>query len=400
MAKQKEEPKEAALVAYDSKKLIALDEAAKEIKDLSVLKSETPFAAGLGMALALDKMRELLTPDVMKYIMKLQGTNLGFLTDKDKSGGYGVEVVRDVLIEAFAVGANMVGKEINIMSKGMYLCKNFFFRVLDEKLGADNWNFNHELPQIQTKKMRGANGTEYNEIQGATVKTAIWWKDKTGEHTQEITKAIKGDKHASADAYYGKADRKAGCWLLGQVTGERFSDGDVEDYETIDITASASVVENADVENDETLADANTVKYLHVLATDLSIKDLDCAGNAFMLLKGPRMTKIKARELYKELVTAIRKEGGKIPAMPDLSIKDKKEDDEKKPEPELSFDDQKKKDLIDRINSIGTDIHGPDWSPNDLAVDLYGKESLQVMTIGELTESLKEIKAESEATNV
>jgi len=414
MAKQE---KKQELVAYDSKKITALDEAAKEIRELSQLDSSSPFKASLGMALAIDTMRELLTPEVMKYVMKLQGSKLGFLTDRDKkkSGdkwvqgdGYSLEVVKDVMIEALAVGANMHGNEVNIMSYGMYLTKNYFSRVLDEKLGRNNWSLNHDLPKIITKLETGKKGKQYTKVCGATVTTNIEWKDATGSHSQEISKAIKGGETSSADNYHGKADRKAGAWLLGMVTGERYDEGDIDDN-TIDVTAE--VIENDEVEE---MAAKKDIEFLHELIKEPSIKDLDIAAEAGIELKEDNLTKDRARELYKELVKAIRKEGGKIPKIPSKVQETQKKatqketeketdlvKDEEEKEPDKSIDDIKREDLQDRIHSIGTDIHGDSWDPDAFAIGLYHEvETLEDLTLGQLTEGLKVMKEHAETTNV
>lgn len=214
-------------------------------------------------ASAMQTLRDLLTPEIMAPVMSLQGNPLGFKTDRDltrekdennqrkKGPGYPVEIVRDTFIYATGKGARMINNEVNIIAANPYLTKNFFFRMLDEVLGAENWKITHEIPRV----------VQSNGKTGAIVKSKIWWRDsksnKDGK-TQELEFAIKGDDYASSDSYTGKADRKAGNWLLQNITGERFLEGEVDDaidIKAINVTPSKSIFEKrADAKNKKEVA--------------------------------------------------------------------------------------------------------------------------------------------------
>ena len=224
-----------------------LDTVASDFYEICKADSMSPSIA-ISRAVAMAQIREMLTPEIMAPIMSLQGSPLGFKTDRDtekdpatgkrvKGKGYPLDIVRDVTIFAMSKGAMMINNEVNILAENPYLAKNYFFRKLNETLGAENWKFQHQIPHVIRQG---------NNITGAIVKTKILWRDssnKTGEFQEhEIEHAIKGDDYSSADAFIGKADRKCGNWLLSNITGQRFIDGDVDD--AIDVKATTVSIDS------------------------------------------------------------------------------------------------------------------------------------------------------------
>jgi hypothetical protein len=74
------------------------------------------FTMASRMAAGIRALRAALTPEIMQDIMALQGSSLGFRTDKDKEGGYPVEVVKECMIEAVLKGARVINNETNIIA--------------------------------------------------------------------------------------------------------------------------------------------------------------------------------------------------------------------------------------------------------------------------------------------
>jgi len=116
-------------------------------------------------------------------------------------------------------GNQQIRKGVNIIAGRCYLTKEFFERRLDELLGRENWRLTHGLPKTAAG--------------GAVVETVVEWTEKDNTQTKELRLAIKGDGYSTADAYLGKADRKAGAWLYKQISGEAVPEGDA-----IDVTAT------------------------------------------------------------------------------------------------------------------------------------------------------------------
>lgn len=236
----------------NKEQLKKLDDTAKDFYNICSQNDQSPITA-IQRSSAMGLLRQLLTPEIMAPVMELQGSALGFKTDKDKEKvngkyvkgrGYPVEVVRDTFIFALGKGAQMINNEVNIIAENPYLTKNYFFRSLDEKLGADGWIITHEVPEVIKTTEQNGYGKDVLKVK-ANVVSNVWWKDdKTGAtgKTQKLVFSIKGDSFATSDSYTGKADRKAANWLLSNITGQRFIDADV-DEDFIDVTPKSEVTD-------------------------------------------------------------------------------------------------------------------------------------------------------------
>lgn len=241
----------AALAIPDEQALAKLDEVAGDLRVLVQGDKKTPSNAVL-MAHAVRTLRQLLTPEIMAPIMGLQNSDLGFRTDKP--GGYDVDAVRDVTITCFGRGGQMTGNRTNIISARYYPTKEQFLDWLDEKQGRGKYMFLHGVPRVVTgtKMAKDKRTGEYvkktDVIVGAVLESEVKWLVDGEWKSQTLTHAIKGDEYSPADAFCGKGDRKCGAWLYAQITGERVTDGEVDD-DVIDITDSAVVADATEKDN-------------------------------------------------------------------------------------------------------------------------------------------------------
>lgn len=204
-------------------------EIAKRLNEnvLSVLTSEQliGFEKAYLIADAVGKLKTLLTPEYMKPIMQLQGSRLGFKTDKDKEGGYPESVVRDCLIDAVLSGVQPFGNQFNIIAGNMYITKEGFGYLLNNMKGLSN-EISFALPRIGSDKT------------SAAVVAKISWSFNGGEKKErEIDFPIKMNSYMGTDAVLGKATRKARAWLFNTINGTEFGDGDVTDSEAIVISS-------------------------------------------------------------------------------------------------------------------------------------------------------------------
>lgn len=185
------------------------------------------FAKGFKMAEAISQLKALLTPEVMKPIMELQGNKLGFLTDKDKPGkdgkggkGYPMEVVKNCIIEATLNGLQITGNHFNIIAGNTYPTKEGCGYKLDNMDGLD-YDIVCEITAVNATKT------------SAKIVAHIEWTYFGTTKSKQLPIPIKIDQWTSVDAMIGKGDRKARAWLIKKITGTEVTSADVTDVESV-----------------------------------------------------------------------------------------------------------------------------------------------------------------------
>ena len=156
MATKKKPAEETAVAKLSAAALLR-----EEIKSVAALidAASTELAAAEGLedelagAVALQHLREGFPQELVeRYLMPLQGTRLGFRTDRDnpKKGerkGYSWEDVRDRCIEARSHGASLLRNEFNIISNGVHLTREFFDRKVSEHPEVSNLHVRTGVPR-------------------------------------------------------------------------------------------------------------------------------------------------------------------------------------------------------------------------------------------------------------
>jgi len=181
-------------------------------------------------------LRDRLTPEIMAPIMALQGSKLGFKTDKDlvrnqntnkyeKGPGYPLEIVRDCFIEMSLIGLLPTSNMWNIIGGNSYPTKEGATYLLKSQSGLE-----HAISFVDVKQSE--------DKMTANVKSVIKWEFKGKSHKEEINFPVKSDKYTTFDALIGKADRKAKMWLYNKVSGRNVTDGEVEEANYIDVKIS------------------------------------------------------------------------------------------------------------------------------------------------------------------
>lgn len=194
-------------------------EVAKQL-DLAVLQvigqdNIIGFQKAFQVAEATRLLKEVLNEDYMKPIMLLQGSRLGFKTDKDREGGYHVSVVKQCLIEAVLMGVQPSMNHFNIISSQCYLTKEGFGYLLS-KLQGLSYEIVPLIPKVEGEQ--------------ATIIMKITWSMNGGKtEVRENEFVIKVNRMMGADAIIGKATRKARAWLYNTLTGSELGDGDITD---------------------------------------------------------------------------------------------------------------------------------------------------------------------------
>lgn len=382
----------AELANVSREKLALIDTKARQMHELSKKEVEHPLASAIATATCLQEIRELMMDKVITAgIMKLQGTKIGFVTDKDKNGGYPPDVVVDVTIEAASRGARMVGNEVNIISGACYLTKGYFQRKLDEQLEPGNWHLNHGVPNVEFQNKKQV---------GATVTTEVKWKDSSGDHTETVSFAIKGNDYATADAYLGKADRKCGKWLLENITGERFSDGDTDDI----ISVQATTVSSGPVD-DGKLATEEQIGYVNYLCSIRAIAQDGIAIDVQNDLRELPVTYATMNSCYKKIVGLLRAKNINQPTTDDWKRATTKQDGSTQEPAAQQGDSNFDRGFVNRqFHSLGNDKYGNNWDTeraklvskvDATAVDDSGKPSSGKLTDEGLKEALERLKMQN-----
>lgn len=188
------------------------------------------FERAYATAQSIQVLKELLTPEYMAPIMQLQGNRLGFKTDKDKSGGYSMDAVKNCLIEAVLMGLQPFGNEFNIIAGNTYATKEGVGRLLATWRGL-KYSLICGVPKPAS------------DGKSAVVDVTIKWIINQDSKEETIPISIKMDAYTSVDAMIGKATRKGRAWLLSAISGIEIVEADVTDIEHIDVTPKKNVAE-------------------------------------------------------------------------------------------------------------------------------------------------------------
>ena len=187
---------------------------------LAVLGAENVqgFEKSYQIANSIQFLKENLTDEYMKPIMSMQGSRLGFKTDKD--GGYPLKVVKECLIDAVLSGVQLYGNQFNIIAGNMYVTKEGYGHLLSKIKGL-RYSVKHGVPKIDASK------------QFAIVESTVKWSLNGEQREEKLEFSIKGNAYMTADAYTGKAEKKSRAFIFNQVSDIEVSDGDAEDVEYV-----------------------------------------------------------------------------------------------------------------------------------------------------------------------
>lgn len=172
---------------------------------------------------AIQRLEALMTDEVMKKVfMPLQGSKLGFITDKDKEGGYPVETVRKCMIEGILRGLWPIGNEMNIIAGNFYCTLNGFGGLIDRREDIQKYE-----PTIGVMK-DGGQGWALIEcrarwLHGGEERT-IGYDDK-----DPCTLQIRVNKFMGPDGVAGKAKRKLASRAWERMSTQKVQDADVEE---------------------------------------------------------------------------------------------------------------------------------------------------------------------------
>ncbi len=198
----------------------------------AILEADGRVRRAVLLADGVEQIRQALTPEVMKRIMKLQGSRLGFQTDKDDDGGYPETVVRECLIEGLLRGTFPFRNEFNIIAGACYITQEGYRRLVSEIPGLTD--------------LEEASGVPGPHNGQTCVRYAVRWRYNgvPGQLTDGDGKAgrvfpVRVNKSMGVDAVIGKARRKALKAVYEQVLGSEHSLPDGDEPEETPAAAAA-----------------------------------------------------------------------------------------------------------------------------------------------------------------
>jgi len=211
------------LIKADEKTIIAIEEACEQC-NLARLATLSPIRRTLALANGMQLIRKHLVGPLMKDIMALANTPLGFMTDRppgatDREGKplkpYSEDVIRDCVIEGMLRGASIVGNEINVLAFRCYLTKNYFERAVREWPGLTDFALREGVPVLSSS------------AGGALVAMSATWKLNGVQQQLRCDHGSDGDfripvrvnSGMGADAILGKAKRKFCARVYAMLTG-------------------------------------------------------------------------------------------------------------------------------------------------------------------------------------
>ncbi len=219
-------PVNVALVPQaDVDRIVELDAFCKS----SVLAIQAAHDAGSDMQKALvtarttNGIRQRLTKEVMSDIMALQGSALGFKTDKDREGGYPLEVVREVIIAALVKRLRVTGNEINIIAGNLYETVNGISRLVKEFPGVTDLHIEMGVPVLNGPETILVSGRAQWRYNGRTMEVVC---AKSNDMDTRIP--IRLQRGATPDNIVGKAKSKLYRRIYERLTGSELSNLDDE----------------------------------------------------------------------------------------------------------------------------------------------------------------------------
>jgi hypothetical protein len=154
------------------------------------------------LADAIESLNRAISPEIVAKLVRLQGSKLGFRTDKDREGGYDTQTVKRCVIEGLLRGVFPVGNEINIIAGSCYVTKEGYERLVGEIPGLTDLDVIPGVPVLEGGAFR--------------CRVAVRWKMyglpnslKGADGGEGRVFPLIAHGKESVDALQGKARRKA-----------------------------------------------------------------------------------------------------------------------------------------------------------------------------------------------
>jgi hypothetical protein len=219
----------------ESDRLAAIDKASKIIFKEEF---ENDLIKSAITSNVISELQQALTPAFVSSLKNtLEGTKLGFRTDKDGKGGYHPDVIRTCIIEAILYNLRLHGNEFNIIAGQMYPTKEGLTNLIERDPNFEDLQINMDLPTL-AKDPFGEYFNEQNKAKKeykssshvrAVVNFKATWKYRGEEFSLEDKVVTKAYSYTTDEAIWGKAKRKIRAAVLERTHGKSFSAPDPEE---------------------------------------------------------------------------------------------------------------------------------------------------------------------------
>jgi hypothetical protein len=249
----------------------------------------------------MNTLRDAMTEDVVKPLMSLQGSGLGFRTDQDSKGGYDWQTVRDCTIEAWLRGFYHVGNEFNVIAGRFYGAKAGFERKVKTFPGLSNFKIHRGKPEVSGPEAAMDYLAEWT-IGGDPRKLERTRRRMADGQVIDLRIVVRVNSGMIIDAIWGKGDAKMYHAVWDEITGHSdiipgAEDSDVGAAEAAPVASKvkrSSLFDNApntkpigpDAEDQDRLVD----EYLEMLANKQTREEVSEVYNKAMGEKGKTLT--------------------------------------------------------------------------------------------------------------
>lgn len=219
----------------EEERALALHEASTEIErviaenGLIAIAALSPLEQSIKLSKGVTALRKVLSEGVMKeFFMPIQGTRLGFQTDKDKDGGYDLATVREVLIEAFMRGFRPIGNELNVIAGQFYGAKNGYERIVREYPGLTDLRVELSVPEDAPKGNSLVSAHAVWFLNG--VQDELWCAvpDPAVGRKLDTRIPVRVNAGMGPDAVLGKATRKLYARIYAILTNTSQSEAEAD----------------------------------------------------------------------------------------------------------------------------------------------------------------------------
>ena len=197
--------------------IVKINEAASECRTALQQAAGEELAGCLMAAAAMDTLRNCLTPAVMASVAALQGSAMGFKTDRDGKGGYKSEELKDFALEAAVRGFRLIGNECNVIAGRFYGCKAGFERLVKNFPGLTDFADAYDIMETIGGNAKVQCIATF-KLDGIPQKLARQ-KENTENGVFDNRISVRVNQGMGPDAIEGKAKRKFWAWIYDRLMG-------------------------------------------------------------------------------------------------------------------------------------------------------------------------------------